>query len=342
MASNKKSEPSQLDIRIRHIAFSLPHEKIDLETLAVSQDDKARLHRLGQRVSHQSNTDSTSLMVEAAKNAISVLNNPADQIGMIISAPSLISAFGLEIPAVAIRSKLGLEKAECLNLSQGCVGALRAIEMAATYLKARPELKNVLVAIGCMASSLTENLNHGGFFWGDGATAVLVTSDPGPGLHFANYAESAAEKDWDAMKIRFGDGRPSEKCTSPEDFNIVVEFPDIRAQADYISAELRHFDNVIKALMEKYLLQDEQIEALILPSFGQNRVEMLLQNHQSLKDKIKTDFSYGHMGGVDNFLFLDRYASNSNMENGSWIIAMSPSFTSLWGGVLFNYRGKTE
>lgn len=342
MPSNNKSELNESEIRIRHIAFSLPHETIDLETLELSQEDHERLTRLGQRFSHQSDTDSTSLMIEAAKKAISILNDPAGQIGMVISAPSLISAFGLEIPAVAIRSKLRLEKAECLNLSQGCVGALRAIEMAATYLKARPELKNVLVTIGCVASSLTLNLTHGGFYWGDGATAVLITSDPGPGLHFANYRESAAEKDWDAMKIRFGDGRPVEKCTSPEDFNIVVDFPDMRAQADYIAAELVHFDTVIEALMEKYSLRDEQIDALILPSFGQNRVEMLLRNHQSLKDRIKTDFSYGHMGGVDDFLFLDRYIGNSNIDNGSWIIAMTPSYTSLWGGILLNYQGKTE
>ena len=321
------------------MAFALPEPTIDLETLDLSEEDRARLPRLGQSFSHRSETDSTSLMIEAAMDAVSGLDEPAREVGMIISAPSLISAYGLDIPAVAICAELGMEGAECLNLSQGCVGALRAVEMAATYLKARPDLGSVLVTVGCMASTLTRNLTHGGFFWGDGAAAILLTADPDPGLYFAGYAESAATDNWDAMKIRFGDGRPVDQCAAPEDFNIVVEFPDARAQADYVAAEHRHFDKVIEALMAEHGLQDDQLDALILPSFGRNRIDLLLQNHKSLKDRIPTDFRYGHMGGVDNFLFLDRYIAETDVNDGGWIIAMTPSFTSLWGGVLFRLNG---
>lgn len=326
------------NVRIQRMAFALPDTRIDLETLDLPENDRARLPSLGQEFSHTDDADSTSLMVEATAKVISDLEDPARQIGMVISAPSLISAYGLEIPAVAIRARLGLQGAECLNLSQGCVGVLRAVEMAATYLKASPDLENVLVSVGCKASSITQNLTHGGFFWGDSAGAILLTSAEGLGLHFAGYAESVANQNWDAMKIRFGDGRPGATCKEPEDFNIVVEFPDIRAQADYVAAEQGHFNNVIEALMARHLLQDQDIDALILPSFGRNRIGSLLQNHKPLIDKIKTDFRYGHMGGVDNFLFLDRYMNETNVKDGSWIIAMTPSFTSLWGGVLFRYR----
>ena len=124
------------------MGFHLPGERIDLASLGISDAMRAKLKDLGQRFTYRSDSDSTALAVAAARDALADSGTPARRIGLVISAPTLLPAYGFEIPAVALRAVLGLDNAETLNISQGCVGVFTALREAYRYLVAEPDCRD--------------------------------------------------------------------------------------------------------------------------------------------------------------------------------------------------------
>ncbi len=322
--------------RIAGFGFHFPGQPIDIASLPLEKAERDRLSKLGQKVTYASDIDSTELMVAAARDALARSGATAAQIGTVISAPSLVTAYGLEIPAVAIRAALGLKQAECLNIAQGCVGVLRGIHLARQLLLAEPERGDILVVTSCRASQLTHNFNHGAFFWGDAGAAVLVTARPGPGLHVSAYAERSADAEWGAMRIPFGDLEPHALDHGPSAIGIHFSSPD--AQFDYVRGEQERFSGVLRDLIGDTSLQQPDLEALFLPSTGQNRVKTLFAEDKALIQTLKTDFSYAHFGGVDPIFSLSAYLEQRPVEGEGLFAVLSPAFTAQWAGLLLEYR----
>ena len=297
-----------------------------------------KLPGIGQEFTFQTDADSTEMSIAAAGMALEYAGLSADDIGLIISAPTLMTSYGFEIPAIAVRAALGLDCAECLNVAQGCVGFLAGMRLAAQFLASDPEIGNVLVVTACKASTLMDDFNHGAFFWGDAAGAAILTTEPSPGLHIRAYGERTSNENWGAMRLRHGDRQSYKVCDPAADLKLTVDFPDPRAQMDYIMGEQERCDGLIAELLLSCGLGTSDIEALFLPSIGANRVPHLLNAHKSLRDRVKSDFRYAHMGGVDVMYFLDRYLQQNLPVSPKHYIAMTPAYTSQWGGLLMEYR----
>lgn len=334
---NKEARASKCGVRIRNFGIQLPGERISLSDLELPEDLRRRLAPTGQEFTYQSEGSSTDLAIAAARSALEKSDLPPDRIGLVISAPTLLTAYGFEIPAVAIRAELGLEMAECLNVSQGCVGALAAMRVAALFLRANPERGDVLIVTACRASSLVDRFTHGAFSWGDGAAAAIVTADPGSGLSVEYYAEKSATADWGAMRIRYGDAFDYSTYDPSTDLRISVDFSDSEAQLNYIVGEKDRCAALIDALTAAANISAEDVSAVFLPSFGRKRVPLLLEDHRNLIDHVASDFRYAHMGGVDVFLFLDKFLSETPPASKSWFLAMSPAFTAQWAGLMLSY-----
>ena len=334
MAIANTSAGNRPRIRIRGFGFYFPGEPIEISTLPLTGDETKRLLRLGQRTTHISTEDSTALMVHASHDALRQCQiTPAD-IRMVISAPSLMTSYGLEIPSVAVRAALGSSRAECLNLAQGCVGVLRGIDLAAQLLAADPDRGDIMVVTSCHASSHTRNMNHGAFFWGDAAAAVVLTASHDPGLEVVGYSESSNHNDWGAMRIDFGDALDS-SAESADSHQIKVRFENAEAQINYIRGEQKHFAVAADALLAQQDLTQEDIDAIFLPSTGKNRAPILLSEHRELLARLKTDFRFAHFGGVDPIFSISQYLEQQPPSPGAWLMVASPAFAAQWGGVLF-------
>lgn len=324
------------EARIASIGLHFPGEPIDIASLPLEKIERDRLPKLGQKITYASDINSTELMVAAARDVLAQSGAEAARIGTIISAPSLVTAYGLEIPAVAVRAALGLNQADCLNIAQGCVGVLRGIHLARQLLLAEPERGDVLVVTSCRASRLTHHFNHGAFFWGDAGAAVLVTAQPGPGLHIAAYAERSADAEWGAMRIPFGDLLPH--APDHERSAISLHFSSSDAQFDYIRGEQERFSAVLRELTGKAPPGKPALEALFLPSTGQNRVKTLFSEDKPFLKTLKTDFSYAHFGGVDPIFSLSTYMQQRPVNSEGLFAVLSPAFTAQWAGLLLEYR----
>jgi 3-oxoacyl-[acyl-carrier-protein] synthase III len=330
---------SQTKIRIRGFGLHFPGEPVAISTLPLTADEAKRLPRLGQETTYISSDDSTALMVHASRDALERNDVAASDLRMLISAPSLMTSYGLEIPAVAIHAALGSTNAQCLNIAQGCVGVLRGIDLAAQMLAAKPDGGDIMVVTSCRASSHTRNMNHGAFFWGDAAAAVILTASPGPGLEVVSYAEVSNIENWGAMRIPFGDSINTELKQNRDDACMIqVEFDSAEGQIDYIRGEQRNFAAVVDELLSSQGLQQDDIEALFLPSTGRNRVPVLLSDHKDLLKRMKTDSRYAHFGGVDPIFSLYQHLAREAAPADSWQIVASPAFAAQWGGLLLRVR----
>jgi 3-oxoacyl-[acyl-carrier-protein] synthase III len=336
--NNGKKKAVQCGVRLRGMGFSLPGSQIDLLKMDLAPELKKRLGETGQEFTYKSDLNSTELAISAAREAMGNAGVHPNDIGLVISAPTLLTSYGFEIPAIAIQADLELEQADCLNISQGCVGLLAGIRLAAQFLKNDPDRGDVLVVTACHATSLVDDFSHGAFFWGDAACAVIVTAESGKGLYAEAYAEKSSNINWGAMRLPYGDAMHYFDCTPNNDLKINVEFSDTRAQADYIMGEQERCSSIISALLTSANITEEEIEGLFFPSIGKNRVPTLLTNYRSLKPIVKSDFRYAHMGGVDVMLFLDQHLKAHPPVEKSWYLALTPAFTAQWGGILFRYE----
>ena len=326
-------------IRIRGFGFHFPGEPVAIASLPLTADEAKRLPRLGQETTYIASEDSTALMIHASRDALERNAVAASDLRMLISAPSLMTSYGLEIPAVAIRAALESTNAQCLNIAQGCVGVLRGIDLAAQMLAAKPDGGDIMVVTSCRASSHTRNMNHGAFFWGDAAAAVILTAIPGPGLEIVRYAEVSNIENWGAMRIAFGDAIDPVEQNRDEACMIQVEFNTAEGQIDYIRGEQRNFAAVVDELLSSQGLEQGDIEALFLPSTGKNRVPILLSEHKDLLKRMKTDLRYAHFGGVDPIFSLHQHLDRETPPAGTWQIVASPAFAAQWGGLLLRVLG---
>lgn len=334
--SNDIVKASRCGARIGAMGIHLPGEPISLAGIDLPDALSRHLEKTGQEITYSTGGSSTELAVSAARETLKKAGIGAADIGLVISAPTLLTGYGLEIPAIAIRAELRLANADCLNIAQGCVGALAAIRIAAQFLRCEPDRGAVLIVTACKASSLMKNFTHGAFSWGDAAAGILVAAGPGEGPTVEFYAEKSATADWGAMRIPIGDAS-TPVITPDAPLQVNVEFPSHEAQIDYIVGEKERCGELIDSLTSAAGIEAADIEAVFLPSFGRKRVPLLLEQHPELIDRVASDFRCAHLGGVDVLYFLDSYLHNSTPARGTWSIALSPAFTAQWGGVLIRH-----
>jgi 3-oxoacyl-[acyl-carrier-protein] synthase III len=324
--------------RLRSLEFYLPGEPIDLDGLSISDEMREKLPGIGQEFTFRSTADSTAMSITAARLALEKSGLTPDDIGLVISAPTLTTSYGFEIPAIAVRAALSLDRAECLNVAQGCAGFLAGMRLAGQFLAVDEDLGNVLVVTACKASTLMDDFNHGAFFWADAAAAAILTKDGGPGLHLRAYGEKSSDQDWGAMRLRHGDHQSYAVCSPAEDLKLTVDFTDARAQMDYIVGEQTRCDGLISSLLTVDGLESADIDAVFMPSIGANRIPHLLSVNEDLRAKVASDFRYAHMGGVDVMFFLDKHLRDHPPVKPARYLALTPAYTAQWGGVLLAYE----
>ena len=330
---------STCDIGVKAMGFELPGPPIDLASLELDRAARRQLEATGQEFTYRASGTSTDLALAAGRKAIGNAGVDPAGIGMVISAPTLLTSYGLEIPAIAVAAELGLDRTHCLNVSQGCVGALAAMRIASQFLKAEPDRGDVLIVTACKASTLMDNFTHGGFFWGDAGGAVVLTADPTANIRIDSYVEVSADRDWGAMRVPFGDARLYEDWTKHEDFRVSVEFASAERQIDYIKGEQQRCSAVVDCLLSPPDIESADIDAVFFPSFGRRRVPLLLEDFPDLIDRVATDFSCAHMGGVDVLYFLDRFIADGGTDGNGRYLALTPAFTAQWAGVSVSRRG---
>jgi 3-oxoacyl-[acyl-carrier-protein] synthase III len=330
-------QPKHSEFFVESIAFSLPSQAVELTSFDLSEQEKKILMETGQEKTYLTHKGSTDLAISSAKNCLEHSNEDPKNIDLVISAPALITSYGLDIPAVAVGANLNLTNAQFLNIQQGCGGALIAIKIAAQHLEHCPEEKKVLVSTYSVSSSLMKNQNFGAFFWADGAASFLVSKKGKSNLMFRGYSEITSFQDWGAMHIPFGDSKGIDDCNFPDDFQIQNVFKGVREKMQYIEGEVCRFQDCLNSLLEHEGISDKDLNGIFLPSTGKNRLPMLFKTKEHLLKILCVNHALAHMGAVDLFWNLKNYIDKMKLPSG-YFAMLSPTFTAQWSGVLFSYK----
>lgn len=84
-------------------------------------------------------------------------------------------------PQYYVQRELGLREANALEVRQGCNGMLNAIDIAAPYvMHGEEDAAALLVASDNFGTPRMDRWRSGGFVFGDGAGAMVLTRRPGP------------------------------------------------------------------------------------------------------------------------------------------------------------------
>ena len=150
----------ELGAKILGLEVYLPGDPISVGDLGAPEEVVQKLQNTGQRHTYLAEENSTELSMRASQLALESSRTNAKDIAYIISAPTLLTSHGLEIPATAIRASLQLESAQCLNIAQGCAGIMVGLKMATALLRDLPPNAKILLVTACKASTLMEHLSH--------------------------------------------------------------------------------------------------------------------------------------------------------------------------------------
>jgi 3-oxoacyl-[acyl-carrier-protein] synthase-3 len=175
---------------ITAIAYALPEQRLTVEEL----DDRAllaggapRLRAFGFEHVHVSDVDAGELALRAARGLADTHPFDPDSIDALFYAGALPSSHsarssggpldGFCYPAARLQYELGLLNATVTGISQaGCVGLMRAVQLAADFLGAHPEAARVLaVSADVLARDQPREILYNVI--SDGACAVLVERD---------------------------------------------------------------------------------------------------------------------------------------------------------------------
>src|SRR5579871_289015 len=141
------------------------------------------------------------LAVAAAEDCLSQAGVPASQLGLLMVASGSAPG-GFPGPAAAVAERLGLDSTPAFDLPMASAGSLFGMAIAARLAEAHGD---VLVVA---AEKMSDVLNAGpldpntAMLFGDGAGAVLVSSQPGPWrvvdsiLHTDGHFRGSLNFDW--------------------------------------------------------------------------------------------------------------------------------------------------
>ena len=177
-------------VGISAIAYALPERRLTLEELddrALPAGGASRLRALGFEHVHVSDVDAGELAIRAVRNLADGHPFDPEAVDAVFYAGAIPSSHavavsggaldGFSYPAARVQYEFGLLNALVTGVSQaGCVGLMRAVELAADFLSSRPDTSRVLaVSADVLPPAARREILYNVI--SDGACAVLVERD---------------------------------------------------------------------------------------------------------------------------------------------------------------------
>ncbi|MEO1227319.1 MAG: ketoacyl-ACP synthase III [Myxococcota bacterium] len=138
----------------------------------------------------------SDLAVPAFRAALARAELSADDVDLIVvgtDSPDHITPS----TSVVVQHKLGARRAGTFDVVSACASFPTGLAAAAGLMRMNPALRNVLVGGAYMMSKLSDPDDLMGYFYGDGAGAVLLQPSEAPGVFGAAFqADGAFARHW--------------------------------------------------------------------------------------------------------------------------------------------------
>lgn len=168
------------NLYIHAIGHYFPDEKIDnayySRTTGLSEEDILKKTGIKERRKAGPGENANTMAIDAVQRMMKSLDFPITDIDLIISA-SYTPWDTIATPSHEIQRKFGITNARAFMISTACSSFVSAVEVVESYFAAGKAHKALVVVTEHNTAYNDDNNPQSGFLWGDGAAAMVITSE---------------------------------------------------------------------------------------------------------------------------------------------------------------------
>jgi 3-oxoacyl-[acyl-carrier-protein] synthase III len=297
------------------------------------------VEKFGLRGKHIAATDEhvSDMAVEAATRLLGQEAVDPLEIDVVMYYGSLWKDYPVWQASPWIAHRLGCHNAYALEYANVSCGTPVALRLARNFLRAEPELRNVLVVAACRESHLLDYGNERSRFmfnFGDGAVAGLVRRDAGHeilGCHAITDGSFALQ-----VKVPAGGSvEPAslESVQGRRHFLDVADPAEMKGGLDEVS--LPNFVAAAQGALERSDASLEDVDHLC-------GIHMKRSMHEAIVDALGGPRAAylddtGHMSGVDPLLALDRAERAGELSEGELVLLLAAGTGYTWAGTVVRW-----
>ncbi len=175
-----------MGIKILGTGSYLPPKVVTNGDIAASLDtsDEWIFSHTGIHARHVAGEGETtsSMAAEAARKALEMSGVKPEEIGLIVVATSSPDYGTFPSTACIVQDLLGCVNAGAFDLQAACAGFVYALEQARGFVNFYPDKKAIVIGAECLTRILDWTDRSSCILFGDGAGAVVLGNDEGPGM----------------------------------------------------------------------------------------------------------------------------------------------------------------
>jgi 3-oxoacyl-[acyl-carrier-protein] synthase-3 len=290
------------------------------------------VEKFGLRGKHIAAADEhvSDMSVEAASRLLGQNDvDPAD-IDVVMYYGSLWRDYPVWQVAPWIAHRLGCVNAYGLEYANVSCGTPVALRLARNFLRAEPEVRNVLMVAACRESYLLDYGNERARFmfnFGDGAVAGLVTRDAPHellGCHAITDGSFSLQ-----VKVPAGgsvEPASAESVAARRHYLDVADPAQMKGGLDEVS--LPNFVAAARGALERSDASVEGVDYLCGIHMKRSMHEAIVGELGGVRASYLDDT--GHMSGVDPLLALDRAARAGELEEGDLVLLLAAGTGYTW------------
>jgi 3-oxoacyl-[acyl-carrier-protein] synthase-3 len=310
-------------VGISAVAYALPARRVTLEALeseGLLAGGASRLRALGFDRVHVSDVDAGELALQAVRTLAETHPFDPEAIDALFYAGALPASHaaanrrelldGFSYPAGRVQYEMGLLNAVVTGVSQaGCVGLVRAVQLAADFLCAHPDASRALaVSADVLPSGATREILYNVI--SDGACAVLIDRDS-PRNRIMAWRNVTKGYYW-----------------------------DVRARdAEIVAAYFPTARTVVYETLESAGVRSKDIAWEIPQNVSRRSWEILLELLDLGSARLFADniAPIGHVIAADNFINLADAASRQLLHRGDLLLLFNFGFGANWSCMLLEH-----
>lgn len=268
----------------------------------------------------------TSLAVEAAKNALEAAGVSGDAIDLIIVAtttPDMI----FPSTAARVQAALGAQGCAAFDVQAVCAGFIYALNAADAMLRAGPYRRAVVIGAETMSRVIDMKDRSTCVLFGDGAGAVVLESSSDPGVLAARM---------------YADGRFDEKIlglTARVDRGQIVGHPYINMDGRQVfKLAVDGLVNSAREVADLACVRTEDV-TLFVPHQANLRIMTMVAKKLGIDESkmVQTVHEHGNTSAASVPLALDRAVREGRVKSGELVLLQAVGAGMAWGSALVRW-----
>lgn len=311
----------------------------DLEKLVETSDEwiVTRTGMQERRIAGDSEFAS-DMGAQAAMRALQKANISAESIDFILLATATPDYLSLST-ACLIQDRIGAKNASAMDIQAACCGLLYGIATAKAFVEAGMYKQILVIASEKLSSIVNYKDRSTCVLFGDGASACVISSDPGPGLVIQSLCLGSAGEHAHLGLVPAGGCRLPASHDSVEQQKHYIQM----SGSEIFKHAVRKMEMACKECLDLAKLREQDISWLVPHQANLRIIEALAKRFEVPREKVYiTIHKYGNTSASSIGIALDELLSNQTVSSGENILLTAFGFGLTWGACLLTQSGAPQ